>query len=168
MKGANGALASLQAIPSGPEGVRATLRIMRELVKRGRRSLPIRELALTLVRDLPGKDWPGEVARLHAFVQDNIRYIKDVRNVETVATPERTLEYGQGDCDDHVVLLGSLLESIGHPFRFVAVGTRSPSSFNHVYGETQIGQTWVPVETTEPVNVGWRPERVLARMVQHI
>lgn len=141
---------------------------MRDLVKRGRVSLPIRELALTLIRHLDGKDWTGEVASLHQFVRDNIRYVKDVRGVETVATPERTLSYGQGDCDDQVVLLGSLLESIGHPFRFVAIGTRSPFSFNHVFGETKIGPQWVSVETTEPVEVGWKPENILTAMVQNV
>lgn len=141
---------------------------MRDLVKRGRVSLPIRELALTLIRHLDGKDWTGEVAALHQFVRDNIRYVKDVRGVETVATPERTLSYGQGDCDDQVVLLGSLLESIGHPYRFVAIGTRSPFSFNHVFGETKIGPQWVSVETTEPVEVGWKPENILTAMVQNV
>ncbi len=53
--------------------------------------------------------------KLHRFVRDNIRYIKDIRDVETVAYPDITLQQGQGDCDDKSVLLASLLESIGHP-----------------------------------------------------
>lgn len=141
---------------------------MRDVVKRGKKSLPIRELALTLVQHVDGKNWIGEVAALHEFVRDNIRYVKDVRGIETIATPERTLAYGQGDCDDQVVLLGSLLESIGHPVRFVAIGTHNPFSFNHVFAETKIGSQWVSVETTEPVNVGWRPENVLATMIQNV
>lgn len=141
---------------------------MRDIVKEWRRALPIRELAMSLVSDLAGKDFPGEVARLHAWVRDNIRYIKDVNGVETIATPERTLAYGQGDCDDQCVLLASLLESIGHKVRFVAIGTNNPFSFNHVYCETKIGPHWVSVETTEPVDIGWLPDRVLARMVQSI
>ena len=168
MQGANGTTATLQAIPSGREGVRATLRIMRDIVKRWRKALPIRELALNLVGDLAGKDFPGEVANIHAWVRDNIRYVKDINGVETIATPDRTLMYGQGDCDDQCVLLASLLESIGHNTRFVAIGTRSPFSFNHVFCETQIGPHWVSVETTEPVEMGWRPENVLATMVQDI
>lgn len=141
---------------------------MRDLVKRGRVSLPIRELAMELVRHVNGKDWSGQVEALHAFVRDNIRYIKDINGVETIATPERTLAYGAGDCDDQVVLLSSLLESIGHPTRFIAIGTQSPFSFNHVFGETKIGSQWVPVETTEPVGVGWKPENILAVMIQNV
>lgn len=141
---------------------------MRDLTRQARTRLPVLDLARSLVRHLPDKDWPGEVAALHAFVRDKIRYIKDVNGIETIATPEKTLEYGQGDCDDQSVLLASLLESIGHPARFVAIGSHSPFSYNHVFTETKIGPRWVPVETTEPVDMGWRPERILISMVQDI
>ncbi len=56
-----------------------------------------------------------------------------------------------------------LLESIGHPTRFVAVGFR-PHNYSHVYLETKIGNTWLGLETTEPVEVGWQPKGVMARM----
>lgn len=157
---------NLQIIPSGPAGVYQTLRIMRDLTRHGKRDIAIRQKALELTGSLNQKDWLGEVKNLHRFVRDRIRYIKDIRGVETVAFPDITLECAQGDCDDKSVLLASLLESIGHPTRFVAVGFK-PGNYSHVYVETKIGNSWVGLETTEPVEVGWQPKGVLARMEVH-
>ena len=154
---------TLQTIPAGPEGVYQTLKIMKHLTRMGKKDIAIRSKALDLTRNLNQKDWLGEVKNLHRFVRDHIRYIRDIRDVETVAFPEITLELGQGDCDDKSVLLASLLESIGHPTRFIAVGFK-PHNYSHVYLETKIGNTWIGLETTEPVEVGWQPKGVMARM----
>ncbi len=154
---------NLQSIPHGPEGVYVTLRVMRSMVRQGKQNIALRKKALDLTRGLDQKDWLGEVKRLHRFVRDNIRYIRDIQGIETVATPETTLELGQGDCDDKSVLLATLLATIGHPTRFVAVGFR-PRHYAHVYVETKIGNKWIPLETTEPVEVGWSPKGVMSRM----
>lgn len=155
---------TLASIPSGVGGVRATLATMRRLVQRAKTSWPVRELAQRLVRDLPQKDYLAEIARLHAYVRDEVRYLRDVRGVETLHTPEKLIELKQGDCDDKSTLLAALLESIGHPTRFVAIGT-TPGRYQHVYVETKVGDRWVALETTEDVPAGWRPPRVAQRMV---
>jgi hypothetical protein len=54
-------------------------------------------------------------------------------------------------------LLAALLESIGHPCRFVAVGYSRRNEFEHVYVETKIGHTWTALETTMDVPMGWAP-----------
>lgn len=154
---------SLHAIPSGPEGVYHTLRVMRSMARTGKTDISIREKALQLTNGLNQKDWLSEIKNLHRYVRDNIRYIKDIRGVETVATPDITIQLGQGDCDDKAVLLASLLESIGHPTRFVAVGF-FPGRYSHVYLESKIGNKWIGLETTEPVEVGWQPKGVMTRM----
>lgn len=154
---------TLQSIPEGPAGINITLRHMRKFVREGKVKPVIRELAFSLTNHLPPKDWVGEVRAIHEFVRDRIRYVKDITDVETVAWPEYTLQKGAGDCDDKVVLAASLLESIGHPTRLVAIGFH-PGVYSHVYLETKIGPRWISVETTEPVNVGWQPSGVRARM----
>lgn len=157
---------TLLDIPSGAAGIRATLRIMRDLVREYKTNVQIRDFAARLVQDLPQKDWAGQVERLHAFARDGIRYIRDVDGVETVQTPLVTLQVRYGDCDDKATLLATMLKSIGHPAQFVAVGFAEPGRFSHVYVETLIGRRWVPLETTMPVAVGWTPPRVVARMIQ--
>jgi transglutaminase-like putative cysteine protease len=68
-----------------------------------------------------------------------------------------------GDCDDKSVLLAALLESIGHPTRFVAIGFQ-PDDFEHVFVETKIADRWISLETTEPVEIGWMPQHIRARL----
>ena len=90
--------------------------------------------------------------------------MRDVRGVETLATPLVTMQTGQGDCDDKSVLLAALLESLSHPTRFVAVGS-APDEYNHVFVESRLGPHWISAETTEPVDIGWQPERVASRLI---
>jgi transglutaminase-like putative cysteine protease len=155
--------ATLQAIPDGKAGTVATLKIMRQVAKAGKVSMPVRNMALSLISDLPQKDWFNELRLIHRFVRDQIRYVKDIRGVETVQTPDVTLSLKAGDCDDKSVLLAAMLEAIGHPTRFVAVGFK-PDDFAHVYVESRIGTAWIPLETTEPVEVGWEPKGVVSRL----
>lgn len=155
--------ATLHAIPDGKAGTVATLKIMKDVTKAGKTSLAVRNLAVSLISVLPQKDYFNEAKILHRYVRDQIRYVKDIRGVETVQTPDVTLSIKAGDCDDKSVLLAALLESIGHPTKFVAIGFR-PDDFIHVYPETRIGTKWVPAETTEPVEFGWSPKGVISRL----
>lgn len=148
--------ARLQSLPSGVEGVRATLNIMRRLTREFKKNIVIRELALSLVKNEKPKDWINEIRRLYEFVRDDIRYVRDIQGVETLATPLKTLEYAQGDCDDKAVLLAALLESIGHPTQFIALAFNQ-MGFSHVIVETRLGRQWIALETTEDVDLGWKP-----------
>lgn len=154
---------TLGLIPDGPAGIAATLKIMGQMVRSGKKDTNnVRNVALGLVADLQQKDYSGEVRALHAYVRDCVRYVQDVTGVETVQTPQVTLMNHAGDCDDKSVLLAALLESIGHPTKFVAVG-RAPGEYEHVYVETKIGPRWIPLETTENVEPGWEPPRDIFR-----
>lgn len=159
--------AVLGSIPEGPRGIRATLKIMSGLVKQGKKSMTVRDKVVQLTSGLSQKDWVGEVCALHQFVRDNIRYLMDPVDVELVQTPDKTLDLGVGDCDDKSTLLCAMLESVGHPTRFVAIGFE-PNVFAHVYLETKIGPNWVSCETTEPVEVGWQPDpRIVKCRMEH-
>lgn len=129
---------------------------MRRLVREGKKNLRVRQTALSIVESIPEKDHAAEVKEIHEFVRDGIRYVRDINGVETIAEPDKLLQIGAGDCDDKSVLLASLLESIGYPTRFVAIG-RFPGRFSHVLVEVNVNGKWVPLETTEQVNVGWFP-----------
>lgn len=160
----------LAFIPTGPGGVRETLRRMARIVREYRRHPMIRQLAVEIrqAARVPGKDFLGEVKALHRFIRDYITYVRDVHNVETLQTPVRVLQNRAGDCDDQSMLLAALLEAIGHPTRFVAMGFESPDTYSHVLTETRIGARWVPVETTLERPVGWTPPAQLARMVETV
>lgn len=137
------------------------------MARAGKKNAAVRQKALDLVRYLPPKDWLGQVHALWEYVKDSIRYVRDIQGVETLTDAQQTMEQGQGDCDDKAILLAALLNSIGHPARFVAVGFK-PNDFVHVLVQTPIGTRWVWLETTEAVNMGWRPPGIQSVMVENV
>lgn len=169
--------AVLGNLPPGREGVSATLKIMARQARAGSKRLAVRLVALQLVEQLAQRDWLAEIRELHEFVRDRIRYVKDIRGVETLQEPERTLQLKQGDCDDKATLLAALLTSIGHPTRLHAVGFGPRGAFSHVYAETRTWvtdrlngerrQKWIALETTEPWAMGRAPNAV-SHLIIHV
>lgn len=154
-------------IPNGKEGIKTTLRIMRQLVRRGRIEPHILQKAQELCQILPPKAWYWQVHNIWAFVKNDIRYTHDIYGVETIYEPQQILAQRYGDCDDKAVLLSALLMAAGHPCRFIAVGFK-PGSFSHVYVATRIGPRWIGLETTEDVEMGWEPPGVVSKLVLNV
>lgn len=142
---------------------------MVKLARDGRKHPDIRYCAAELVRPLPSKDWRGEIQRIFNFVRDNIRYTPDIRTIETLHPANTILAQGYGDCDDKCILLASLLESIGHPCRFIAMGF-SPGELSHVIVDTKAGRhngspRWVPMDATmNDKDAGWYPPGIVTTM----
>lgn len=153
----------LGKLPAGESGIRKTLKVMRHMVRQCKTDPELRKFALNLVRHLPQRDYNAEVRTLHAWVRDHIRYVRDVTGVETIQTPRQILSSGQSDCDEKSLLLAVFLETLGHPTRFAALGYGDHPT--HVLVETKVGNSWVPLETTEPVEAGWYPDRIRRRIV---
>lgn len=107
----------------------------------------IRGKARDICETFANGDFISEARACFYFVRDSIRYLQDIRDVETLQTPDVTLQFRAGDCDDKALLLACLLESIGHPTRFVAVAYAAPGEFEHVFTETKIGDRWIACET---------------------
>lgn len=158
----------LQGIPSGKAGTLTTLRKMSQVVKQYKKTLPIYLFSRNVVQDVLGKDFVGELRAVQEWVRENVRYTRDIRGVESIQTPVKTLEIRQGDCDDHSILVATILESLGHKTRFVAMGF-APGKFSHVFAQARVGSkrgpVWLSIETTEPVEIGWKPPRIVSKMV---
>lgn len=171
----HGALSSfLGTIPDGRAGVKATLAIMVKIARKTRSTLPVRTLAQRLVQSCPENDKRCEASTLHAFVRDTIRYVNDVRDVETIQFPEQTLQLRSGDCDDKSLLLSALLESIGFATRFRAVGLDG-AGYSHVLTQVMIpGMGWTSAEVipidgrTEKAPLGWYPPNVTCFTMAHV
>lgn len=159
---------SLYQLPDGPEGTRATLDLMAELARANRTNPIIRGLAEKIIADVPQKDYVGEARAVQQFVLHAIRYTQDIDGVETLKDPVTTLASAMGDCDDKALLAAALLRSIGHPARFVAVSFNDPNMYEHVYVETRAGTVWIPLETTENVDLGWSPPHPLSKLIRNI
>lgn len=157
----------LGELPQGEQGIRATLQLMQRLVSQFKRHPQVRGEALSLVSHLAPKDKRGEVEAVFLYVQNHIRYARDIRGMETLQTPIVTMDLEAGDCDDKSTLLAAMLESIGFQTRFAAVGHSAPGVYSHVYVEVKLGNAWLPLDATMHHPMGWAPRRPLARMTMH-
>jgi hypothetical protein len=139
----------------GVGGVTQTLEWMAALILRDAQNINIREHALRIVSDCPGHAFQCEIKALFEYCRDQITYRRDPVEQERVADCQRTLESGVADCDDKVVCLGTLLETLGHRVRLKVLGTK-PGTFSHVYLEVQTKTGWLPLDPTpETSPMGW-------------
>lgn len=149
----------LGELPSGIEGVKATLKLMVRLVLAYKTDPSIIRFTRRILLEcgVPQKDERGEAQCLQRWVRDNIRYVRDVREVETLSTPPEILKERSGDCDDKALLLATLLESVGFVTKFGAIGVRG-GGYSHVLAFVMLGRGPVPAETILPgVELGWFP-----------
>ena len=160
--------ATLMGLPPGPEGTRATLRIMKKLandaVRDPRQIVRAKAIELYSAAGLRSRQWVPEIQALQRFVQNSIRYMRDPEDVELVQTPEVTLKVATGDCDDQATLLASMLKASGHPAQFVAIGLKG-GPFSHVLVETRVGTSWLAAETILKKPFGWYPPDATSRYV---
>lgn len=157
---------TLRAAPDGRAGALHTVGLMRQLVNRCKTDPRIIQAAVSALYLTPQKDKLSEVAAIFDFVQNDIRYVRDVFGVETLCDPRMTIRRRVGDCDDQATLLATMLESVGYPTRFVMSGHRSPKQFDHVYVQVLIGNQWVSADPTEPHPLGWAPPMPLAIWIE--
>jgi transglutaminase-like putative cysteine protease len=168
-------------LPDGEAGVDATLDIMVGVVLAYRANPTVRYSAQRLVQNCTSRDRLCQVQSVQAYVRDKINYLEDVRDTETIQTPDYTLDLNSGDCDDQSVLVASLLESIGFQTRFCAMGVRG-NFFSHVSSQVKLGRGWCNVETIVPVlkepwhgysagtptPIGWFPPDVTCVMLKRV
>jgi len=161
--GTSGSSQQLKILPDGASGIKKTLEYMHDFANEAKTMPIVRELSIRILQKVKNKDWIAELTAIQEWVMQNVRYTLDVDGVETLQRPDVTLTLSSGDCDDHSALVGAMLQSVGYPVRFVAIG--EADDYQHVYCEAMIptGQ-WFSVETTERVPVGWEPDH-LVRMV---
>lgn len=143
------------------EGV---VRILTDLIEDGMRDEFVRKKAVQIVNaaNVSGHDELGEIRAITKWVQNNMIYRKDGFGVEWFHTARRLIkdiEKGQsaGDCDDFVILGGSLLGALGYPVGALIVDSNADGIFNHVmlvtktFGPTkEFGRNWIPIELIYP------------------
>lgn len=140
---------------------------MAQITREAKADPAIRELAMRIVQGVPEKDYFSEGDALFSWVRDNVRYVRDVRGVETLQWPRKTLEYMQGDCDDQSILLASLIESIGGRARFIAVGPR-PGFYVHVLVQVWTPDGWRSLDPIMKVPAGWHPPGMPSEMTEEV
>jgi transglutaminase-like putative cysteine protease len=181
-----GARASMQNIPGGTPGVRATLRAMVKICRDFLRPNPndyeaiqsllmVRIASQRCVQRCREKDYAAEVAALHRYVRDEIRYTMDHLTAETLQFPDKTLQLKSGDCDDKSLLLCTMAHCIGYPSRFCAIAVDGDDCFTHVSAQILVnGYGWTNAETIPidddgtKVALGWFPPDATNVLMAHI
>jgi hypothetical protein len=113
----------------------------------------VRRCALEFGAPKTDNDLPTLFANLVTFVKTKMTYVPDPNGFEYVTAPDVMLadicqrDTAYGDCDDHVLLLNTLLASIGFKTGFAAVKI-SPSDpmFNHVISKVSLNGRVVDVD----------------------
>jgi len=153
----------------GEQGNLQTLAAMVEIVNADRLQPDLRTFVLReIIRDTPGHDDAGEVARIFAYTQQRITYRQDPFGVERVADMWSTLYalrpsgpdgvyQPEGDCGIKATFFATCCALIGHKPLFV-VAKRYPTdtAFSHVYNAVVLkGQLQFYDPTPEGVPPGW-------------
>jgi hypothetical protein len=150
-------------------GTRTTLKHIQSLIRAGAKDFYVRQKAIDilLAKAVKPKDYLGEIKALFEWVQKNVRYTKDPFRVEVLHSARQLLELRAGDCDDMTILLGSMLEAIGHPVRLVVTGPDPlrPKLFSHIYLEVFHKGQWIPLDATMPYPMGWEPRTFVKQVI---
>jgi hypothetical protein len=140
---------------------------MQALVTQSKRDQRIRKLAIQIVGQCPQKDYRCFAEACYQYATTQIKYVFDPNGVELLQSAWKTVEAGGADCDCIVILLASLLESLGLACEFVTIkaDTNRPNEYSHVYLECKIPKNgWVSLDATMPDNgFGWKPAPNLPR-----
>lgn len=151
-------------IPYGNAGIMVSARHIVKLIREysGNENPESQERIRFLAEDITrekcrSKDYLCNAKAIYHWMLRNVKWERDPDGKEMLRSPIVTLDRRIGDCDDHAILIGSLLKSIGMPVRIVLIASRSfrPDIFNHVFVETFVPvegkATWIAVDTT-PLN----------------
>lgn len=159
----------LHKIPEGYRGTLQTVGHIGDLIKQGAKDFHVRQTAIGILlqRSVKAKDYLGEIKALFEWVQQHVRYSKDPYRVEVLHSAIRMLDLRAGDCDDMAILLGAMLEAIGHPVRLVLTGPDPlrPDLFTHIYLEVFHKGRWIPLDATMPYPMGWGPGTMVKKTI---
>ena len=125
---------------------------------------------------VPEKNWRKEVIAVFNAVKNNIRYTRDIERIDTFQSPNRSLEWGGGDCDDYTIVLASLLQTIGYPVKLRVMWTKDAKTgkpaptWGHILllaGLPPRGPTeWMPLDASVSHPAGWYPPAQMVHKVK--
>ncbi len=141
------------ALGGGPDSIKI-LQLLDYFKKQYARSPIAREFAVSvlLANQVANNDIPRQVELLTNTVKEQLTYVADPEGSEYVISPLRLIqsirEHGAayGDCDDHALLLNTLLSSVGIRTRFLGVKIHGADRFNHVISSALVRGQWQDID----------------------
>jgi transglutaminase-like putative cysteine protease len=132
---------------------------MGEIVIAASRDSDVIAFALNAVQSVMTGFYANEAAVLFKICRDGIRYVGDTSAEDLYKWPMLTLKERAGDCNNKVVLFGSLARAIGFPVRLCFLFAEADPDFAtdfpiHVFAEVDLykgermAQQWAAAELT--------------------
>jgi predicted transglutaminase-like cysteine proteinase len=139
-------------------------------IKKGKTDPTVREFAVKTLTHKCGSDWCiaekdywGEVQALFGQIRKSVRYTHDIDKIDTFQAARRTLDFRGGDCDDYVITLGSVLQSVGYPVILRIVKPKTEPDYSHILllvGLPPTGPSqWVALDASLDKPAGWHPPK---------
>lgn len=92
----------------------------------------------TIASQLRRGNLRDDAAAVWSFIRENVRYVEDTdgqgRPAEKIKVAARTLEEGEGDCEDMTILGSALLINMGHTPKGAIIAQSGGSSWTHIFG----------------------------------
>lgn len=152
----------LSFLAPGDPGIVQTAYKIRSVVRWAVRRPEIRYAAEEAIAACPERDEDCEVRSIFEYVSERFRFVKDIRGVELVKSPEvaqaEIKKNGAflGDCDDATAYAAALLTAVGYIVRLVIIAPPGGKKFKHIYLEARTRRGWLPFElTARQHDLGW-------------
>jgi len=153
------------------------VRYIVKTIQKGRTDPRVRAFAVQAVSRkcgkkwcVPERDWWGEARAVFGAIRENVRYVRDIHNVDTFQAPGRTLEFGGADCDDYTITLGSALQSIGFPIKVRIVQSVDSPDYNHVFALVGLPPRdphgWYAMDASVNKPAGWHPPKAMLKKIK--
>ena len=154
-----------QEIPLGPDGLYRQIPLdgltsdasqivgtLNQLAEQFGTMPEVREFTVSVLGLVANNDISQQVYVIADFVRSKMIYVLDPAGTEYIISPCRLIEqiqtqgYSHGDCDDHVLLLNSMLRSIGLNAVAVAVKLYQADYHDHVISSVDINGVWRDID----------------------
>lgn len=114
------------------------------------------EIVISKAKTLQGSTPDETIKNVFDFVKKNVPYKSDPNDRERLTAPIHFIQRNQigGDCDDMVMLINALLESVGIRTKIKVVAWRR-KEFTHVVSEAYNGNRWIELDATMNGNSGY-------------
>jgi hypothetical protein len=148
---------NMQAIVVDSDTIEDRVGLILDEIESGKIDPYIHLLLGEILQNVEIRNYGAEISAIFEFVRNNVRYTRDVWNLETFQKPRRSVETGKGDCDDQAIILATLLQVAGYPVRLKLIGLGQ--ELEHIYvlvGSPPQGATkWIPLDPSRPESMGW-------------
>lgn len=150
-------------LQDGDEGTQQTIHLIQQLVQRGITDPRVRRAAtdILIAQGVPSDGGLQEIAAIFNWAIQNLYFRNDMVDREMLQPPDQMLQTRSGDCDDFVILLASLLGSVGYATRAVTIKSNpeDPAAFSHIYLEVLFNGQWIPLDAArENPAIGKEPD----------